>query len=100
MPCWTDDCNALIEKLVIEKEARSAAEFFECSFPVPHFYPGLAEEEFNLSEKIFTEAIPLHNVGHECNDCKHWAYTNFWSRGKIYCGLCWTRRRNSGLDKN
>ncbi len=94
MPGWTDHYNALMENLTVEQEALTAQPFV-CEFPTPHFYPGLAEEELSLSEKIFTEAIPLHNVGHECNDCRQWAYTNFWSQGKIYCGLCWTRRRTS-----
>lgn len=95
MPGWTDHCNAITERLAIEQEVFAAAQTFECKFPIPHFYPGLAEEELALSERIFEEAIPLYNVGHECNDCKHWAYTNFWSQGKIYCGLCWTRRKTS-----
>lgn len=52
MPGWTDHCNALTEKVMIEQEVFAEAQTFECKFSIPHFYPGLAEEELFVEREM------------------------------------------------
>lgn len=63
MPGWTDHYNALMVKL--ENESFAIEQSFECKFPVPHFYPGLAEEQLN--EECQT-LIPIETKGEQSKE--------------------------------
>lgn len=57
MPGWTDNYMALTDALkFIDEAVVNSVQGFYCEYPIPHFYPGLAEAEL-FAEREMRETI-------------------------------------------